>query len=314
MKRNILFIASAALLLVSSVRALAATTPSNPGANGYNVAPLINSLVINEGSTRTITLYIQNISHDVEQVRAIVNDFIEAPSNDGTPELLLNGASSNYSLKQFITVPNNSFTLTPGQEESVQVNITIPRNTASGGYFAAVRFSPQSLASGSNVNLSGSVASLILVTVPGNLHQVLNIASLGAGDSKGHIHRLFTSNKDIYGIVYFKNTGNVQLQPFGNFVLRSGKKDLSNIAVNKENGYILPSSVRFYTAKLNGIGSFGKYTIYGNFGFGSRGQLLAASTTFYVIPLWMLWTFLSLVAPLVLISIFYLRYYHRSQK
>jgi hypothetical protein len=34
----------------------------------------------------------------------------------------------------------------------------------------------------------------------------------------------------------------------------------------------------------NKVGGFGAYKLEGNFGYGSNGQLLSASTTFYVIP------------------------------
>lgn len=313
MKRNILLSLSAAILLIFTAGASADTTTNNPGANGYNVFPLINSLIVNAGTSKTVTIYVQNISHAVEQVQTIVNDFVESPKNDGTPSLLLNGGHSSYSLKQFITIPGGNFSLNPGEQKSVNVTITIPANTSSGGYFAAVRFAPQSFADNKNVNLSGSVASLILVTVPGNLRENLTIYKLGASDSAGHIHSLFTNHNEIYGTVYFDNTGNVQLQPFGYFDIHQGKHDLGNNVVNKGNGYVLPGSQRYFTVKLKGVGSFGKYTIYGNFGFGSRGQLVTATASFYVIPMWILWTFLTLVVLLVIIIVTYLRLYHRNK-
>ncbi|MGH7234196.1 MAG: hypothetical protein ACREF7_02000 [Candidatus Saccharimonadales bacterium] len=313
MKRKILFVTSALIpLLFMTFAPVGALSSPQPGANGYDVSPLLNSLVVNAGTTGSVTLYVQNISNAVERVSTIVNDFIESPSNNGTPELLLNGGHSSHSLKQFITVPVSNFVLNPGNEETVNVNITIPANTASGGYFAAVRFAPQSLGTAKNINLSGSVASLILVTVPGNLNENLNIAKLGAGNGDGQIHKLFTSNKDIYGVVYFNNSGNVQLQPFGNFSVRSGTRDVFNAPVNKTNGYVLPGSERYFTVKLKNVGSFGKYTLYGDFGYGSKGQLISATATFYVIPLWLMWTSLAIVLLLILLVVIYLRTYHKS--
>ena len=313
MKRNIFLSIGATIILFFSGYASADSTSSQAGVNGYNVGPLINSLVIYPGSTKLVTVYVQNTSNAIENVQTIVNNFVEAPSNDGTPELLFNNDYSKYGLKQFINVQNGNFILAPKQQEGVNVNITIPKDTESGGYFAAVRFAPQSAALGKNVNLSGSVASLMLITVPGNLHEHLNINKFGASDSSGHIHRIFTNHNSIYGYVYFNNSGNIQLQPFGAFDVHQGKNNLGNSVVNKGNGYILPGSQRYFITKLSGIGSFGRYTLYGNFGYGSRGELLSATATFYVVPIWIIWSFISLVVILILIIATYLRLYHRSK-
>src|SRR3981081_4566847 len=50
-------------------------------------------------------------------------------------------------------------------------------------------------------------------------------------------------------------------------------------------GNVLPGSIRKFTVSLDKVGSFGKYTVVGNFGYSQSGQLLSATTTFYVVPL-----------------------------
>ena len=305
MKRILFAVLGLALLIFTSGTALAATATPVSGANGYNVFPLLNSYNISAGTSKTVTIYLQDSSHSVEQVATIVNDFVAAPSNNGVPALLLNGGTSKYSLKQFISIPNGNFTISPGQSEAVNVVITIPKHTASGGYFGAVRFAPPGLAtSRKNVNLSASIASLIFVTVPGNLKEDLGITKIGVEDSTGQTHMLFTSNKNLSGVVYFRNYGNVQIQPFGNFVVKSGKQDKDNEPINGGNGYVLPASERYFTAKLHHVGTLGIYTLYGNFGYGTRGQLLYATYTFYVVPIWLLLTVPIVILVLIAIIVY----------
>jgi hypothetical protein len=311
-KRILFAVLSLVLLIFTSGTAFAATATPVPGANGYNIYPLLTSDNIPAGTSKTVTITVQNASNSVEQVATIVNDFVAAPTDNGIPALLLNGGTSKYDLKQFISIPNGNFILSPRQSEAVNVVITIPANTDSGGYFGAVRFAPASLVTTKkHVNLSGGVASLIFVTVPGNLKQNLGITKMGVENSAGQMHMIFLSNKNLSGIVYFQNYGNVQVQPLGNFIVKSGKKEIDIKAINGANGLVLPASARYFTAKLHHIGSFGKFTLYGNFGYGTRGQLLYATSTFYLVPIWLL--FAVPIVVLVLIALIVYRINRRRK-
>jgi uncharacterized membrane protein len=64
---------------------------------------------------------------------------------------------------------------------------------------------------------------------------------------------------------------------------------------------VLPASTRIFTVNLNHIGMFGKYTVEGNFGYGTNGQLLSGSTTFYVIPA----AFIIIVLAVILLVLFF---------
>ena len=45
-----------------------------------------------------------------------------------------------------------------------------------------------------------------------------------------------------------------------------------------------PDSIRRFDVKLDKVSSFGKFTLEGNFGYGSSGQLITSKATFYVVP------------------------------
>jgi hypothetical protein len=116
---------------------------------------------------------------------------------------------------------------------------------------------------------------------------------------------VFTSNKDLKASVRFRNAGNVQEQPFGKVQLKKGDKVLGSFEVNASDprGNVLPDSIRRFDISLKNVGSFGKYTLQGNFGYGSNGQLLSASTTFYVVPLALIIVVVVLIALIVFLVV-----------
>ncbi len=302
-----LALASIVLLVLGPATALAATAPaaSAPAANGYRLSPVRTDLTIKPGANEAVTVYIQNASSAVEDLQVVIDDF-QAPTNEsGDPALLLNGqTASSHSLKQFVSVPVPTFTLQPNQQQAVTVNIKVPLSTASGGYYGAIRFAPVGIGGSKNVNLSASIASLVLLTVPGNLDEQLSIASFGvAHNGSVNPQSFFFSNKNLQAVVSFRNSGNVQEQPFGKILLKKGSTSLASFSVNGSDdpGNVLPDSARRFTVSLDKVGWFGKYKVEGNFGYGSKGQLLTATATFYVIPILVI-----IIAVLIIIFIVFL--------
>jgi hypothetical protein len=314
-----LFLASLIMPLTASLPAFAATTSGNTEAtNGYRLSPVRTDLFVSPGSSKSITLFIQNASGAEENLQVVIDDF-EAPANEsGDPQLLLNGSQApNHSLKQFVKVPEPTFTLAPNEQKEITVNVVIPTGTAAGGYYGAVRFAPVGTNGSKNVNLSASIASLVLVTVPGNLVEQVSVTGFGvAQGGSNNPGRFFTSNKNLHAVVQFDNTGNVQEQPFGDILLRKGSKTVVNYKVNDGTppGNVLPDSIRLFNVKLTKIGVFGKYKVEGNFGYGSKGVLLTAESTFYVIPVALIIAIIVIILLLVLSAFGIPRFIRRYNK
>jgi len=302
LEASLLLLITGIFLVLGSTNAYAASSSS---ANGYRVSPVRTDLTIKPGSSEVVSVLVQNVSASVENLQVITNDFQPPTDESGNPALLLNGATApQHSLKQFVILPEQTFTLKPNQQQAVDVTIKIPAGTAGGGYYGAIRFAPAGLSGSKNVNLSASVASLVLVTVPGNLVEKLSIKTFGVSQNQSLAPRhIFFSAKHLRALVSFKNTGNVQEQPFGKVVLKRGSSTLQTQAVNASDspGNVLPDSARRFTVTLNKVGWFGKYKAEGNFGYGSQGQLLSAEYTFYVIPL-----LIIILAVVVLLIILFL--------
>lgn len=278
------------------------------GANGIQVSPVRTDITINPGSSNTITLNVTNITSKTEVLQGVVNDFVANNNETGQPSILVgqNVYAPSHSLKRFVQ-PITNITLAPGQEQQVPVTVKVPSNAAGGGYYGVVRFGPASGASNKTVSLSGSVGSLILLTVPGNIKQQLSIASFDIR-SNDVASTYFTSNKNIDAVIRFQNEGNIQVEPFGKILIKNrAGKIITIYNVNNSNppGNVLPNSIRKFSIPLNKLGSFGIYTVEGNFGYGTTGQALSASTTFYVIPLALIIGFVLFII-LILFIIFVL--------
>lgn len=313
-RRNVLtsvsLLFAASIILLGSTSAFAATSNDAAAGNGMRVSPVRTDLTIKPGTSQTIDVYVQNLTDQTANLQGIINDFTANPNESGTPAILLNGQKApSHSLKSYVQ-PIGTFTLGPNATKDVKVTISIPSGLAGGGYFGVVRFAPASAGSGGkNVNLTASVGSLLLVTVPGKIVEQMDIASFDvrhvnpkANTLTSGPSTLFTNHKSLGAVVRFDNTGNLQEAPFGNIILKKGKKTLATYQVNNTTprGDVLPDSIRYFMAPLTGIGSFGRYTIQGNFGYGSTGQLLTAQTSFYIVPI----TLLIVVGVIILLILF----------
>ncbi|MGF7229410.1 MAG: WxL protein peptidoglycan domain-containing protein [Candidatus Saccharibacteria bacterium] len=325
MRRNIFasigtVLASVAIVATSAIGASAATTATTKSTtttgsgNALKVSPVRTDLTINPGSSQTIDVYVQNISNSQIDLHPVVNDFVAGTDESGTPNILLNENQSApiRSFRKYVT-PLSDFTVAANDIHDVKVTITIPKGADAGGYYGAVRFEPSSANSNKMLSLSASVGSLVLVTVPGNLTEKANIASLDVRHVDPKTHKelagsFFTSGKELAGAVRINNTGNIQVEPFGKVLLKKSGKVLASYDINNTapRGNVLPDSVRKFEFDISkNVGAFGKYTLEANLGYGTKGQLLTATDTFYVVPVPVM-IIIAAVLVVVLFAIFVL--------
>ncbi len=280
-------IALVGILVVGN--SLVSAQAQNTGSGIY-ISPVRTELVVSPGETKTVTVTVKNVTSATATYKVIVNDFIAGDNELGQPALILddNKYAPSHSLKRHIAaIPN--VTVNPGESKDVKVSISMPKDAAGGGYFGAVRFLAVGGKQGQNITLSASVGSLILVRVPGDIKESMTLASFDVrkSETSNSASSFFTSNKNLYVMARFKNTGNVHEQPFGKINLKKGDKVLQTTEINNTDakGNVLPDSIRRFSVKLNKVGMWGKYTVEGNFGYGTTGQLISGKTSFFVLPL-----------------------------
>jgi hypothetical protein len=292
----------ASVMLISGCFALGSSASSG---NGIKLSPLRYDLTIYPGKSQTVVFNVENVTKNPATYTAILTDFL-ANNQNGTPQLIVTGSKFDpFSIKQFVPkIPN--FTVAPGQTKPVSIKISIPAGTAGGGYFGAIRFLAVNPETGKTVNVSASVAGLILISVPGpGMHPSLLLSGFSVG-TDGKSQRLFYSNNGIEALVRFDNNGNVQIPPYGKIIVQnSSGKTIETKSVNNGNppGNVLPDSYRTFSVPLSNIGSFGKYTVTGSFGYGNNGKLLSASVIFYVVAPWII--ILAIVIIVLILTVIF---------
>jgi hypothetical protein len=326
-KKNILRNALTALLCfvligASQASVLAATAAtSNSISNNTNtlkVSPLRTDLTVPPGTSAKVSAVVTNLTNKAFAVQPIENDFIAGASENGVPSIILNQNqyAPTHSLKRFmgplptyVTVPANG---------SAQVNLTIsvPKNAQAGGYFGAIRFAPPQTNGSQSVNLSASIASLILMIVPGPTIESVDLTNFDV-QQDGANGTNFRTPKDLSVLVRFQNKGNLQESPFGQIYVEKGKKTVYTYNFNQTNpkGTILPDSARRWNIPLHGFGKFGKYTVGAALTYGvNKSQTIDLTKTIWIIPTTLIFAvvggFVLLILIIVLIWLF-LRSYKR---
>lgn len=284
----------AVFVYASSVSAQSST------ANTLKVSPVRTDIQIEAGKSGEVPVTITNLTDADVMVSPIENDFVQGDES-GTPSIILDADeyAPTHSLKRFM-VPLKDITVPANGSTVVTVVINVPADAQAGGYFGALRFAPTTPDSGGQVNLSASVASLILLTVPGPVTEQLNLTdfALVQGTKAGTD---FRTPNDLKVAFRFENKGNIQLGPFGKVSVTQGKKIVYDYDFNQDTprDVVLPDGARKWEVPLENIGDFGYYTVHGTFTYGSTNKTIEVERSFWVIPTYMIIAAIALVALLI---------------
>lgn len=255
-------------------------------ANTLKVSPVRTDTDVAPGTSTNVKITVTNITNASIRVHPIINDFI-AGDEEGTPALILDEDqfAPKHSLKQFIA-PLEDITIPANQAKTVEVVVSVPETAQAGGYFGAVRFAPTSPDGGGQVNLSASVASIILLTVPGDAVEQLRLTDF-TPQQNGVAGSFFTSGAGIASFVRFENQGNTQVGPFGKLSVVQGDTVVyeTDFNVTDPKEVILPDSARRWDIPFDTLSGFGYYKVLGTFTYGAQNQTVEVVSGFWVIPM-----------------------------
>ncbi len=287
--RSMLVVAASVLSIVAAQAAPASAATQTKAAapqvsNSLKLSPLRSDLTVQPGSSGTVKVYVTNLTAAPVVLQAIENDFV-AGDEKGTPSIILdqNSYAPSHSLKRFM-VPVPNVTVGANSMQEVDMKIAVPKTAQAGGYFGALRFAPVGSA-GQPVAVSSSVVSLVLLTVPGPTVEQLTVTNFDLQQNGGTASN-FRTPKDLSLLVRFQNKGNLQEAPFGQINVQKGKKVVYTTNFNQDDPReeILPDSARRWTVPIKNLGKFGKYTVSGTFGYGSKGETINIQKTVWIIP------------------------------
>lgn len=248
------------------------------------ISPLRTDVSIEAGESGTVEVFITNLISSTATLKPIANDFV-AGDEKGTPSIILdeNSYAPSHSLKRFMQ-PLENIVVEPGKARKVEITINVPKDAQAGGYYGVIRFAPASSA-GQPLDLNASVASLILLRVPGPVVEELVLTDFAVQQNGGTATN-FRTPDNLELLLRFQNKGNVHVSPFGEVTVQKDKKVLYSYKFNQEDpkDTVLPDSARRWQVPLKNLGKFGKYKITGTFGYGTKGQTINVEKTVWIIP------------------------------
>jgi len=305
-----LIISTVCLLLILPLKTSA---QSSNTASGLRIAPLRSELIIAPGKSDTVSLKLKNVTSGRVIIKSVVVDFTS--KEDGSPSALPQDEKQlPTSIRSFLT-PLDGVVLNAEDEHDYDLPIAVPKDTAPGAYYGLVLFqavpADQIDDAPGRVALTASIGHVVLLQVPGNIVEQLQVLSLKAARqtqpdaAKSPIVRtgsLFSSAPNQIQIDV-KNTGNGFSKPFGNVTItdwRGNQASTAEINTNDPKGNVLPGSNRVFVSPITEVKGIGRFTMLASIGYGNGNEVITVQSSFWVLPLW----FVALVTTGVALLIF----------
>lgn len=310
--RRVVSSVSATFVLMAAMAVPALAQNTQQTANGFRISPVRSEYTIEKGKSETAQLTLENPSDVATTAQAVVNDFVASDKEDGEPRLVLdeNAEAPKNSFKSLVQ-PVADVELGPREKKDITVILKVPSDASAGGYYGAIRFIPSGGSSGSgNVGLTASVGTIMLVTVPGDLNEQLNLVQLSAAQ-EGTAKSFITSG-GLEVLTRLQNTGDIHVKPFGKIQVKNifGKVVEEHEFNSAGSGAdaranVLPGSTRKFINKLEKK-YLGRYTIEANIGYSSSGgDIISSKATFWYMPIWAILVAIAVVV-LIIAGIYFL--------
>ncbi len=314
-----------ALIAVLTIPALVNGQEQQRGGSGLSISPTRFEYTIERGEAELASIQVKNITQKDVLAKAYINDF-EPDGNTGNPKLIIDSEEqSSSSIKDFV-VGLQDFDIKAGETEVVDLPIQVPANAAPGAYYGAIRFTgvpkDEEFTEDDQLALNASVASIVLIEVPGNIEEKIEVVDVSAylknSSDESKPGSLFTKKPNQVGIE-INNLGNGFSKPFGRVEVGGpwGSGEVYSYELNDSSprGNILPKSTRLFLDDLEGVSTPGRYTITANISHGRGGEILEVKSSFWYIPTWLVIVLvLVVIALIVLIYYLYRKYSSKGTK
>jgi len=281
----------------------------SPNNNDFVLGPGKTELILDPGETTSRELLISNRLGRRMEFQVSIEDF----SGGEDPKdvvVLLGDKRGPYSLKDFLHPELSEFELESGERMVMPVTISIPADAEPGNLLGAVllRTSPpkQELEQGgvaSQVKIESQLGTLFFVRVSGPVTEAGEVVEVGTEQS-------IYSGGDIPLDIYYKNTGNVYLVPYGIATITNMTGSVVD-QVEIPPWFALPGATRFRSVDWeSGLFRLGKYTADFEINRGYGDIVDEESLTLWVIP----WKFaLGLFGAIVVLVVLF-RWLHKHIK
>jgi hypothetical protein len=122
----------------------------------------------------------------------------------------------------------------------------------------------------------------------------------------------FFEKSPISFVTRIKNEGNIHVKPVGSIEIRDTFGNLvKTLPINDDKSNVLPNSIRRFDSNFDGGWMIGRYTANLTLGYGTTGQAITATTSFWVIPYKLVLIAILVIATFVFVLSKLIKSYNR---
>lgn len=304
------FVLFTAMFGVFSATPVNAQSTNISDSRGLEISPTVIELNATRENTYNLTIKVKNVTVSDLVYSTEVNDFSSA-GETGAPQVIVDSTlpATSSIISWIVAVPE--FTLKSHEESKINVQVIIPNDAEPGGHYGVIRFSgsaPELQDSG--VGLSASSGVLLLIRVDGIITEKASLASFYTelNDKQSS----FFENSPIKFVTRVKNEGNIHIKPIGNIELHDMFGNIvTTLTVGDTQSNVLPNSTRRFEAQYSNMWMIGRYTANLTLGYGTTGQAIANTISFWVIPYKVILAGLLVLATIIYILSRMIKVYNR---
>lgn len=272
----------------------------------FVVGPGKVELSLNPGEYRVVEMTVTNRLGEPRQFNIGIED-AAGTDDPARPVVLLGADRGPYTLKDYLSVPEMSFVLNPGERARIPVTVSIPENAEPGGRYGSVLVTTNTIPQTGQVVSGDAQPSSALVTRIGTLFFITIPGSTmyeGALEKFSTIpDRWFKQSGPISFSVLYRNSGSVHVNPYGEITITNMLGESVGF-IELDPWYALPQSLRFREVRWDREWLFGRYTATLSLNRGYEDIVDTATVHFWVIP----WQVLVPGVIGIIIGIFLIRY------
>lgn len=290
-----------------SVEPLTSANDEIPG--DFVVGPGKTELTIEPGKAKTAEIIVSNRTGEEREFQLVVED--ASGSEDPSQSVVLLGDDRGpYTLRDYIELPVQRFTLKHNERARIPVTVAVPQNAEPGGRYGSVLVTTVSkkanLEETSGAAPSSAVISrvgtLFFLTIPGPTQIEGEMQSFATVPNQQ-----FFADGPINFQILFENKGDLHLNPYGEIRIHN--------LFNEEVGFIelspwfaLPQSLRSREISWSRELLMGRYTATAHINRGYDDIIDTQTITFWVLP----WKIIVPVFAGLFIVFFIIRFVARN--
>lgn len=272
----------------------------------FVVGPGKAEIEINPGETIIQEISVTNRISDNRTFKLEVED--AKGSSDGSKAISLTGKERGpYSIRDYISFPEDTFDLKLGERARIPITISVPPDAEPGGYYGSILVSTiQSNDPGDVVAASSPIVarigSLFFLTVRGDTLTEGKTIGLSLINDKWW----YEKGPIEFGILY-ENTGTVHVNPYGELSITNMFGEEVGF-VEIEPWFVLPNSLRVREIKWDREFLLGRYKVTAKVNRGYEDVVDEVTVSFWVLP----WKIVGGVFFVLFLIIFSIRAFFRT--